>query len=188
MNTEELKFLGIHSVEPENHLCALFYWEEADRHVPIWISPIDGVRVLQVLEHHFNARPSTYELLIEFAEKLDGIESISVDQHNKGAFMVEIIDGMGNDFDARITDAIVLADHFDLPITFNKDLLADVAVYIGDDDLKEYFGLERDAAKVRQDGGESDVRVDDGFEQMMRDSGFTEEDFLSGDDEDGTGN
>ena len=81
MNTEELKFLGIHSVEPENHLCALFYWEEADRHVPIWISPIDGVRVLQVLEHHFNARPSTYELLIEFAEKLDGIESISVDQH-----------------------------------------------------------------------------------------------------------
>ena len=188
MNTEELRFLGIHPVGPENHLCALFYWEEADRHVPIWISPIDGARVLQVLERHFNARPSTYELLIEFAEKLDGIESISVDQHNKGAFMVEIIDGAGNDFDARITDAIVLADHFDLPITFNKDLLADVAVYIGDDDLKEYFGLERDAAKAPHDGGESSAQVDDGFEQMMRDSGFTEEDFLSGDDEDGTGN
>ena len=102
--------------------------------------------------------------------------------------MVEIFDGMGNDFDARITDAIVLADHFDLPITFNKDLLADVAVYIGDDDLKEYFGLERDAAKAPHDGGESSAQVDDGFEQMMRDSGFTEEDFLSGDDEDGTGN
>lgn len=184
MNTEELKFLGIHPVGPENHLCALFYWEEADRHVPIWISPIDGARVLQVLERHFNARPSTYELLIEFAEKLDGIESISVDEHNKGAFMVEIIDGAGNDFDARITDAIVLADHFDLPITFNKDLLADVAVYIGDDDLKEYFGLEREAVQKKPVGEQPKPQGDDEFEQMMRDSGFTEKDFLSDDEED----
>lgn len=184
MNTEELKFLGIHPVGPENHLCALFYWEKADRHVPIWISPIDGARVLQVLERHFNARPSTYELLIEFAEKLDGIESISVDEHNKGAFMVEIIDGAGNDFDARITDAIVLADHFDLPITFNKDLLADVAVYIGDDDLKEYFGLEREAAQKKPVGERPKPQGDDEFEQMMRDSGFTEKDFLSDDEED----
>lgn len=184
MNTEELKFLGIHPVGPENHLCALFYWEKADRHVPIWISPIDGARVLQVLERHFNARPSTYELLIEFAEKLDGIESISVDEHNKGAFMVEIIDGAGNDFDARITDAIVLADHFDLPITFNKDLLADVAVYIGDDDLKEYFGLEREAVQKKPVGEQPKPQGDDEFEQMMRDSGFTEKDFLSDDEED----
>lgn len=184
MNTEELRFLGIHPVGPENHLCALFYWEEADRHVPIWISPIDGARVLQVLERHFNARPSTYELLIEFAEKLDGIESISVDEHNKGAFMVEIIDGAGNDFDARITDAIVLADHFDLPITFNKDLLADVAVYIGDDDLKEYFGLEREAVQKKPVGEQPAPQGDDEFEQMMRDSGFTEKNLLSDDEED----
>ncbi|WP_049155007.1 bifunctional nuclease domain-containing protein [Corynebacterium aurimucosum] len=192
MTAEVVKFLGIHSVGPENSLCALFYWEEADRHVPVWVSPIDGARVLQVLERHYNARPSTYELLIAFADQLDGIEHICVSEYHKGAFMVDVVDGTGEEHDARICDALVLADHYGVPIRFEKEVLEEVAVYISDEDLKEYYGLEREAKspetfpeKRSRDFQEMAARQkaqeDDDFEQMMRDSGISEEDLLGGD-------
>ena len=193
MNSEELKFLGIHPVGPENNLCALFYWEEADRHVPVWVSPIDGARVLQVLEHHFNARPSTYELLIAFADQLDGIESICVSEYRKGAFMVDLIDGRGEEHDARMCDALVLADHYGVPITFEKDVLNEVAIYISDEDLKEYYGLERESESpetfpekrlrdVDERVAQRKAQEDDDFEQLMRDSGVSEEDLFSEDE------
>ncbi len=192
MTAEVLKFLGIHPVGPENNLCALFYWEEADRHVPVWVSPIDGARVLQVLERHYNARPSTYELLIAFADQLDGIEHICVSEYHKGAFMVDVVDGTGEEHDARICDALVLADHYGVPIRFEKEVLEEVAVYISDEDLKEYYGLEREAKssetfpeKRSRDFQEMAARQkaqeDDDFEQLMRDSGISEEDLLGGD-------
>ncbi|TRX63130.1 bifunctional nuclease domain-containing protein [Corynebacterium hiratae] len=192
MTAEVLKFLGIHPVGPENSLCALFYWEEADRHVPVWVSPIDGARVLQVLERHYNARPSTYELLIAFADQLDGIEHICVSEYHKGAFMVDVVDGTGEEHDARICDALVLADHYGVPIRFEKEMLEEVAVYISDEDLKEYYGLEREAKspetfpeKRSRDFQEMAARQkaqeDDDFEQLMRDSGISEEDLLGGD-------
>ncbi|OFP28410.1 bifunctional nuclease domain-containing protein [Corynebacterium sp. HMSC068G04] len=191
MTAEVLKFLGIHPVGPENNLCALFYWEEADRHVPVWVSPIDGARVLQVLERHYNARPITYELLIAFADQLDGIEHICVSEYHKGAFMVDVVDGTGEEHDARICDALVLADHYGVPIRFEKEVLEEVAVYISDEDLKEYYGLEREAKspetfpeKRSRDFQEMAARQkaqeDDGFEQLMRDSGISEEDLLGG--------
>lgn len=192
MTAEVLKFLGIHPIGPENNLCALFYWEEADRHVPVWVSPIDGARVLQVLERHYNARPSTYELLIAFADQLDGIEHICVSEYHKGAFMVDVVDGTGEEHDARICDALVLADHYGVPIRFEKEVLEEVAVYISDEDLKEYYGLEREAKspetfpeKRSRDFQEMAARQkaqeDDDFEQLMRDSGIFEEDLLGGD-------
>ncbi|OFO94622.1 MULTISPECIES: bifunctional nuclease domain-containing protein [Corynebacterium] len=195
MTAEVLKFLGIHPVGPENNLCALFYWEEADRHVPVWVSPIDGARVLQVLERHYNARPSTYELLIAFADQLDGIEHICVSEYHKGAFMVDVVDGTGEEHDARICDALVLADHYGVPIRFEKEVLEEVAVYISDEDLKEYYGLEREAKspetfpeKRSRDFQEMAARQkaqeDDDFEQLMRDSGIFEEDLLGGDSPD----
>ena len=192
MTAEVLKFLGIHPVGPENNLCALFYWEEADRHVPVWVSPIDGARVLQSLERHYNARPSTYELLIAFADQLDGIEHICVSEYHKGAFMVDVVDGTGEEHDARICDALVLADHYGVPIRFEKEVLEEVAVYISDEDLKEYYGLEREAKspetfpeKRSRDFQEMAARQkaqeDDDFEQLMRESGIFEEDLLGGD-------
>lgn len=192
MTAEVVKFLGIHPVGPENNLCALFYWEEADRHVPVWVSPIDGARVLQVLERHYNARPSTYELLIAFADQLDGIEHICVSEYHKGAFMVDVVDGTGEEHDARICDALVLADHYGVPVRFEKEVLEEVAIYISDEDLKEYYGLEREAKspetfpeKRSRDFQEMAARQkaqeDDGFEQLMRDSGISEEDLLGGD-------
>lgn len=193
MNTEVLKFLGIHPVGPENNLCALFYWAEADRHVPVWVSPIDGARVLQVLERHFNARPSTYELLIAFADQLDGIEHICVSEYRKGVFMVDLLDGTGEEHDARLCDALVLADHYGLPIHFEKDVLDEVAIYISDEDLKEYYGLEREAEspetfpekrmrEFKERHSQQSALEDDDFEQMMRDSGISEEDLLGGKD------
>ncbi|MDK8762967.1 bifunctional nuclease family protein [Corynebacterium minutissimum] len=195
MNSEVLKFLGIHPVGPENNLCALFYWEEADRHVPVWVSPIDGARVLQMLERHFNARPSTYELLIAFADELDGIDEICVSEYRKGAFMVDLVDGRGEEHDARMCDALVLADHYGVPITFEKDVLDEVAIYISDEDLKEYYGLERDAAspetfpqkrvrELQERLAQQKSQEDDDFEQMMRDSGISEDDLLGGDEPD----
>lgn len=192
MTAEVVKFLGIHPVGPENNLCALFYWEEADRHVPVWVSPIDGARVLQVLERHYNARPSTYELLIAFADQLDGIEHICVSEYHKGAFMVDVVDGTGEEYDARICDALVLADHYGVPIRVEKEVLEEVAIYISDEDLKEYYGLEREAKspetfpeKRSRDFQEMAARQkaqeDDDFEQLMRDSGISEEDLLGGD-------
>lgn len=192
MTAEVLEFLGIHPVGPENNLCALFYWEEADRHVPVWVSPIDGARVLQVLERHYNARPSTYELLIAFADQLDGIEHICVSEYHKGAFMVDVVDGTGEEHDARICDALVLADHYGVPIRFEQEVLEEVAIYISDEDLKEYYGLEREAKspetfpeKRSRDFQEMAARQkaqeDDDFEQLMRDSGISEEDLLGGD-------
>lgn len=193
MNSEELKFLGIHPVGPENNLCALFYWQEADRHVPVWLSPIDGARVLQVLERHYTARPSTYDLLIAFADQLDGIESICVSEYRKGAFMVDLIDGRGEEHDARISDALVLADHYGVPVTFEKDVLNEVAIYISDEDLAEYYGLERESEspetfpqkRVRdfnERAAQRKAQEDDGFEQLMRNSGISEEDLFSGEE------
>ncbi|OFO21735.1 hypothetical protein HMPREF3056_08075 [Corynebacterium sp. HMSC056F09] len=192
MTAEVVKFLGIHPVGPENNLCALFYWEEADRHVPVWVSPIDGARVLQVLERHYNARPSTYELLIAFADQLDGIEHICVSEYHKGAFMVDVVDGTGEEHDARICDALVLADHYGVPVRFEKEVLEEVAIYISDEDLKEYYGLEREAKSLetfpekrsrdfQELAARQKAQEDDDFEQLMRDSGISEEDLLGGD-------
>ncbi|TRX49715.1 bifunctional nuclease domain-containing protein [Corynebacterium guaraldiae] len=161
--------------------------------MPVWVSPIDGARVLQVLERHFNARPSTYELLIAFADQLDGIEHICVSEYRKGVFMVDLLDGTGEEHDARLCDALVLADHYGLPIHFEKDVLDEVAIYISDDDLKEYYGLEREAEspetfpekrmrEFKERHSQQSALEDDDFEQMMRDSGISEEDLLGGKD------
>ena len=128
-------------------------------------------------------------------DRLDGIEHICVSEYHKGAFMVDVVDGTGEEHDARICDALVLADHYGVPIRFEKEVLEEVAVYISDEDLKEYYGLEREAKspetfpeKRSRDFQEMAARQkaqeDDDFEQLMRDSGIFEEDLLGGDSPD----
>ena len=90
-------------------------------------------------------------------------------------------------------DALVLADHYGVPITFEKDVLNEVAIYISDEDLKEYYGLERESESpetfpekrlrdVDERVAQRKAQEDDDFEQLMRDSGISEEDLFSEDE------
>ena len=74
-------------------------------------------------------------------------------------------------------------------------MLDEVAIYISDEDLKEYYGLERDAAspetfpqkrvrELQERLAQQKSQEDDDFEQMMRDSGISEDDLLGGDEPD----
>ena len=72
-------------------------------------------------------------------------------------------------------------------------MLDEVAIYISDEDLKEYYGLEREAESLetfpekrmrefKERHSQQSALEDDDFEQMMRDSGISEEDLLGGKD------
>ena len=194
MSDVSLEFHGIHQVGPEDDVCALLRWPEEERLIPVWISPIEGMQLAAVLDGHQPNRPTSHDLICEVLEGTGGVEAIEIANYHQGTFMVDIKAPNGEVYDSRLIDALAVSEYFNVPISAEADLLAQVSVYASDADVKEYFDLEistpgaGDDVQTRESNDSStsasgNAQADADFEAMMRSLGMEEKDFLSGDDD-----
>lgn len=194
MSDVSLEFHGIHQVGPEDDVCALLRWPEENRLIPVWISPIEGMQLAAVLDGHQPNRPTSHDLICEVLEGTGGVEAIEIANYHQGTFMVDIKAPNGEVYDSRLSDALAVSEYFNVPISAEADLLAQVSVYASDADVKEYFDLEistpgaGDDVQTRESNDSStsasgNAQADADFEAMMRSLGMEEKDFLSGDDD-----
>lgn len=194
MSDVSLEFHGIHQVGPEDDVCALLRWPEENRLIPVWISPIEGMQLAAVLDGHQPNRPTSHDLICEVLESTGGVEAIEIANYHQGTFMVDIKAPNGEVYDSRLSDALAVSAYFNVPISAEAELLAQVSVYASDADVKEYFDLEistpgaGDDVQTRENNDSStsasgNAQADADFEAMMRSLGMEEKDFLSGDDD-----
>lgn len=173
MTQETIRFAGVHRLAPEEFYCLLFTWTGHDRILPVWVSPIDGARIEARLAGYEHRRPDTYALLLDVLERSGGVEAITITHAHEGVFMADVsTPGDEEGLDARVSDALVIAAHFDVPITADADLLQEQSVYASAEDLQEYFGLE---IEPEVSGGADDERSAGGGAHLDRDSVETEE-------------
>ena len=194
MSDVSLEFHGIPQVGPEDDVCALLRWPEENRLIPVWISPIEGMQLAAVLDGHQPNRPTSHDLICEVLESTGGVEAIEIANYHQGTFMVDIKAPNGEVYDSRLSDALAVSEYFNVPISAEADLLAQVSVYASDADVKEYFDLEistpaaADNLSTSENNDSStsasgNAQADADFEAMMRSLGMDEKDFLSGDDD-----
>ena len=194
MSDVSLEFHGIHQVGPEDDVCAVLRWPEENRLIPVWISPIEGMQLAAALDGHQPNRPTSHDLICEVLEGTGGVEAIEIANYHQGTFMVDIKAPNGEVYDSRLIDALAVSEYFNVPISAEADLLAQVSVYASDADVKEYFDLEISTpgagdnlpASENNDSSTSasgNAQADADFEAMMRSLGMEEKDFLSGDDD-----
>ena len=194
MSDVSLEFHGIHQVGPEDDVCALLRWPEEERLIPVWISPIEGMQLAAVLDGHQPNRPTSHDLICEVLEGTGGVEAIEIANYHQGTFMVDIKAPNGEVYDSRLIDALAVSEYFNVPISAEADLLAQVSVYASDADVKEYFDLEISTPGTGEDvhasessdsstSASGNAQADADFEAMMRSLGMEEKDFLSGDDD-----
>ncbi|NYI55410.1 bifunctional nuclease family protein [Corynebacterium tuberculostearicum] len=194
MSDVSLEFHGIHQVGPEDDVCALLRWPEENRLIPVWISPIEGMQLAAALDGHQPNRPTSHDLICEVLEGTGGVDAIEIANYHQGTFMVDIKAPNGEVYDSRLSDALAVSEYFNVPISAEADLLAQVSVYASDADVKEYFDLEistpaaGDNLSTSENNDSStsasgNAQADADFEAMMRSLGMDEKDFLSGDDD-----
>lgn len=194
MSDVSLEFHGIHQVGPEDDVCALLRWPEENRLIPVWISPIEGMQLAAALDGHQPNRPTSHDLISEVLEGTGGVEAIEIANYHQGTFMVDIKAPNGEVYDSRLSDALAVSEYFNVPISAEADLLAQVSVYASDADVKEYFDLEISTPGAADDvqtsensesstSASGNAQADADFEAMMRSLGMDEKDFLSGDDD-----
>ena len=194
MSDVSLEFHGIHQVGPEDDVCAVLRWPEENRLIPVWISPIEGMQLAAVLDGHQPNRPTSHDLICEVLEGTGGVEAIEIANYHQGTFMVDIKAPNGEVYDSRLSDALAVSAYFNVPISAEAELLAQVSVYASDADVKEYFDLEistpgaGDDVQTRENkdsltSASGNAQADADFEAMMRSLGMEEKDFLSGDDD-----
>ena len=194
MSDVSLEFHGIHQVGPEDDVCALLRWPEEERLIPVWVSPIEGMQLAAVLDGHQPNRPTSHDLICEVLEGTGGVDAIEIANYHQGTFMVDIKAPNGEVYDSRLSDALAVSEYFNVPISAEADLLAQVSVYASDADVKEYFDLEistpaaGDNLSTSENNDSStsasgNAQADADFEAMMRSLGMDEKDFLSGDDD-----
>ena len=194
MSDVTLEFHGIHQVGPEDDVCALLRWPEENRLIPVWISPIEGMQLAAVLDGHQPNRPTSHDLICEVLEGTGGVDAIEIANYHQGTFMVDIKAPNGEVYDSRLSDALAVSEYFNVPISAEADLLAQVSVYASDADVKEYFDLEISTPGAGDDvqtcensefstSASGNAQADADFEAMMRSLGMDEKDFLSGDDD-----
>lgn len=194
MSDVSLEFHGIHQVGPEDDVCAVLRWPEENRLIPVWISPIEGMQLAAVLDGHQPNRPTSHDLICEVLEGTGGVEAIEIANYHQGTFMVDIKVPNGEVYDSRLSDALAVSEYFNVPISAEADLLAQVSVYASDSDVKEYFDLEFSTPGAGDDvqtsensesstSASGNAQADADFEAMMRALGMDEKDFLSGDDD-----
>src|SRR5699024_10728979 len=199
-NAVELEFLGVHMMEPEDFLCALMAHPASHKVVPVWMSLADGARLSSRADGYSPARPDTHDLLVDLVEDQGGVISIVINNVHEGAFFVEITTGAEKTLDARLSDALVLSLHFNVPITMDEEILSKVGVFVTEDDLDQYFDIDyADTSFIpgqtsRPSPEESDstsasgdAQADADFSQLMQSMGLTEDELRLDDEEDEDG-
>lgn len=188
MKSVELEFLGVHMMEPEDFLCALLAHPDSHKIVPVWMSLSDGARLSSRADGYNPSRPDTHDLLLEMLEAQGGVTSIVINNVHEGAFYVEVTTGEEKNLDARVSDALVLSMHFNVPLTIDEELLGKVGLYVTEDDLDQYFHIDYEATSFvpgessRPDDEDSestsasgDAQADADFSELMKSMGLSED-------------
>lgn len=186
-----VEFHGVHLLDPEEFLCAVFRLPSNGKIIPVWLPPVEGGRVAAHTAGYSPNRPDTHELVTALIENDGQLETATISTCHEGVFAVDLETGNGNVYDVKISDAIIIADNFDVDLTIDEELATQVALYVSEDDLEEYFGLtfttpdasNSEAGEPHQEeslSASGDAQADADFEEMMRSLGVSESDFEQG--------
>ena len=188
MNAVKLEFLGVHMMEPEDFLCALLAHPASQKIVPVWMSLADGARLSSRADGFSPTRPDTHDLLVDLLEDQGGVISIVISNVHEGAFFVEVTTGAEKVLDARLSDALILSMHFDVPVTMDEEILNKAGIFVTEDDLDQYFDIDysetsfipgHTSRPVHSDpdstSASGDAQADADFSQLMQSMGISED-------------
>ena len=188
MNAVKLEFLGVHMMEPEDFLCALLAHPASQKIVPVWMSLADGARLSSRADGFSPTRPDTHDLLVDLLEDQGGVISIVINNVHEGAFVVEVTTGAEKVLDARLSDALILSMHFDVPVTMDEEILNKAGIFVTEDDLDQYFDIDysetsfipgHTSRPVHTDpdstSASGDAQADADFSQLMQSMGISED-------------
>src|SRR5690625_1368751 len=154
MNAVKLEFLGVHMMEPEDFLCALLAHPASQKIVPVWMSLADGARLSSRADGFSPSRPDTHDLLLDLLEDQGGVISIVINNVHEGAFYVEVTTGAEKTLDARLSDALILSMHFNVPVTMDEEILNKSGIYVTEADLDQHFDIRSEERRVGKEGGD----------------------------------
>lgn len=202
MTMTELEFHGVHIAQPEEFFCAVLRVSTTGKIIPVWMSPIEGGKLAARHQGFSPRRPDTHDLLINVLEEQSGgVEDITISSYYEGVFIADVQTASGEVLDVRLSDALVLAEYFEVPVMIDSELANSVAVFASKDDLLEYLDLDLPTPdgvtdddghpeRAESESASGNAQADADFSEMMRSLGMSEEDFLGDnnpDDEDDTG-
>ena len=186
MSFIELEFHGIHTMEPDGFTCALVRWDQGNKILPVWIDPEDALKIQAYQAGFSPRRPTAHELLAEAFQRLTPwVSDLRIVSHFEGVYMASIITSEGEEFDARPSDIIMLAELLEVPISIDEEILQQTAIFINDEDLEANFGIVIDRADVEEiivpESASGDAQADADFQQLMQSLGVSEDDLFKGD-------
>lgn len=190
MSTIPVSFCGVFPIGPENFLCAVLLWEERQRFLPVWLSPVGGAQLLGRIGEWEPSRPDAHNLIVDIIEQSTaGVSAVELTSYYNGVFMAQLTMEDGAEFDCRPTDAFAVAVMLDLPIEVEEDVLNQTSLWLSAEDATDYFDIKVDPnfanGSVSADGDRSsasgDEQADLDFENLMRELGVEEKDLGFGD-------
>lgn len=173
--------IGVRPVGPENFLCALVQLEGSARLLPVWLSPVEGARLLGRVNGWAPDRPHAIDALVSHIEALSGAESVELSTYHEGVVTATLRLGDGSEIDMRPSDALAAAVELEVPLEVAEEV-AGAATFISPEDARRYLGFDVDVDNdvPLQPQGEESAASDDEFAELMRKLGVEEED-LGGD-------
>lgn len=165
-----VEVVGIHTVGPEDFVCVLLALPEDEKAMPVWVDPLESALIAESMSAADRRRPGTYALLAEaLTEIAGGVDSIALTSYVEGVFIATITTSDGTELDARASDAIAVAALLDDTLYATEDVVAQAAVHIPNDELKEYVGFSF--------GDDSDDPLNEkDVQDMLRELGVEDDD------------
>ncbi|WIM68808.1 bifunctional nuclease family protein [Corynebacterium breve] len=173
MTTVPLAYYGVHTLGPENFLCALLRWEERGRIIPVWLPPVEGSRLAVADAEWDPDRPDSHDLLTEIIERsTSGVKSIEISSYYNGTFVATVELEDGEEYDARLSDALILASKLNLLVDADEAVLNQASMWISESDAHEFFGLDLPETNNEEETSASgDAKADADFASLMRSMG-----------------
>lgn len=157
MNRIKLEVLGLTYSQTQNNAYALILKEvEGNRRLPIIIGGFEAQSIAIQIEKIKYSRPLTHDLFKNFATTFSiNITEVIIYRMDEGVFYSHIV-CVGNDktekIDARTSDAVSLALHFNCPIYTFEEIMHSAAI---DNDPGSIFE-ELDNLDAEDDGDDED--------------------------------
>lgn len=185
----ELTPRGILVHEPEDHPVLLLSWPERDRVIPVWVGASEAAQLAAREAGLTQNRPGAQDVIVEMAESTgNSIERAEITAHHEGVFIAALVLSDGGRVDARVSDAVIVAEIAEVPLLAAREVAESVSVPAGplfDDDApggqastEEEESVEEfarfldeidaadffsdDASEVDDDGAAPDARDDGG--------------------------
>jgi bifunctional DNase/RNase len=137
MDKVRMKIIGISRVVSPAGVHVLVLGDEEDRYrIPVIIGEAEARALAMQLEHLQPRRPLTHDLIKNLMEKVGAVlVEVYIHRWEAGIYYSElqVIHPFGRvKLDARTSDAIALASHFDAPVYIAREVLERTAVAIRD--------------------------------------------------------